>query len=112
MFKRIWNWSYYSEDINNLQVLCCSCHKIKTQNEKVHGCYVKINNTESSFNNQVQAIMDSELSSRYGEEDDEEEFNRKAEILTEYKKSFFMLMKKIIIWNFLITGKKIIIKNQ
>jgi len=67
--------------------------------------------------------MDSELSLRYAfiehiqplneeEDDDEEEFNRKAEILTEYKKSFFMLMKKMIIWNFLITGKNIIIKNQ
>ena len=62
---------------------------------------MKINNTESSFNNQVQTIMDSELSSRYAfiehiqplneeeDDDDEEEFNRKAEILTEYKESFF-----------------------
>jgi hypothetical protein len=52
-----------SKAMDNLQVLCALCYKKKTQNEKEHGCYVKINNTESSFNNQVQTIMDSELSS-------------------------------------------------
>ena len=51
-----------SQAMYNLQVLCCSCHKKKTQDEKEHGSYVKINNTESSFNNQVQTIVDSELS--------------------------------------------------
>ena len=80
---------------------------------------LKINNTESSFNNQVQTIMDSELCLRYAfiehrqplnddeeEEDDDditennidnnieckkytdEEFKRKAEILTNHKAWF------------------------
>ena len=38
-----------SKDIDNLQVLCCSCHKKKTQDEKENGWYIKINNTESSL---------------------------------------------------------------
>ena len=43
--ETIKNWlqEHPDEAIDNLQVLCCSCHKIKTQNEKEHGCYVKMN---------------------------------------------------------------------
>ena len=51
--------------LSNLQVLCKSCHKIKSQSEHEDGSYVKIIETESSFNKQVQEIMDSELSFRY-----------------------------------------------
>ena len=50
---------------DNLQVLCRSCHKKKTQTEQEDGSYIKIIDTESSFNNQVQTLMDSDLSFRY-----------------------------------------------
>ena len=50
---------------NNLQVLCKSCHKDKTQSKNEDGTYVRIVETESTFNNQVQEIMDSDLSFRY-----------------------------------------------
>ena len=54
-----------TNDINNLQLLCKSCHKEKTLREKEDGSYIKIIETESSFNNQVNEIMSSELSERY-----------------------------------------------
>lgn len=50
---------------DNLQVLCRSCHKNKSQTEKEDGSYIRIVDTESSFNKQVQKLMDSDLSFRY-----------------------------------------------
>ena len=47
---------------SNLQVLCKACHLIKTANEHESGQYIKISDTESSFNTQVQDILDSPLS--------------------------------------------------
>ncbi len=46
----------------NLQVLCKACHLIKTSNEHETGRYIKINDTESTFNKQVQDVFDSPLS--------------------------------------------------
>ena len=54
-----------SNEKSNLQILCKSCHKIKSQNEKEDGSYIKINPTESSCNNQVLEVMNDGLSSRY-----------------------------------------------
>ena len=50
-----------TNDIKNLQPLCKSCHKIKCSGEHEDGSYIKINDTESSFNNQTQEIMESTL---------------------------------------------------
>ena len=50
-----------TNDINNLQPLCKSCHKIKCSGEHEDGSYIKINDTESSFNNQAQEIIESTL---------------------------------------------------
>lgn len=54
-----------SNDISNLQALCASCHKIKTQEEKENGEYIKIDNTKSSFNNTVNEIYKSDLMKRW-----------------------------------------------
>ena len=54
-----------TNDDDNLQVLCKPCHKNKTQSEKEEGAYVKIINSESSFNQQVQEVMENKLSHRY-----------------------------------------------
>ncbi len=47
---------------SNLQVLCKACHLIKTSNEPETGQYIKISDTESTFNSQVHEIMNSPLS--------------------------------------------------
>ena len=47
---------------SNLQVLCKACHLIKTPNEHETGQYIKINDTESTCNKQVQKVFDSPLS--------------------------------------------------
>jgi len=49
---------------DNVQVLCKGCHFEKTQTEKENG-YVKISDTESSFNNEVLNIMNSNLNNSY-----------------------------------------------
>ena len=54
-----------TNNIKNLQLLCKSCHKEKTLREKEDGSYIRIIDTESSFNNQVNEIMSSPLSERY-----------------------------------------------
>ncbi len=46
----------------NLQVLCKSCHLIKTSNEHETGQYIKVNDTESTFNKQTREVFDSSLS--------------------------------------------------
>ena len=48
--------------MNNLQVLCKACHLIKTSNEHESGQYIKVSDTESTFNTQVQDVMTSSLS--------------------------------------------------
>jgi len=49
-----------TNDLDNLQVLCKQCHHEKTQEEKEHG-YVKLSETESSFNLKTQDIFNSDL---------------------------------------------------
>ncbi len=44
---------------SNLQILCKACHLIKTANEHETGQYIKISDTESTFNSQVQEIITS-----------------------------------------------------
>jgi len=46
----------------NLQLLCKACHLIKTSNEHETGQYIKVNDTESTFNKQVQDVFDNPLS--------------------------------------------------
>ena len=50
-----------SNELNNLQVLCKPCHMVKCSSEHENGQYIKINDTESTYNKQVQDIMDSPL---------------------------------------------------
>ena len=47
--------------ISNLQLLCPSCHKDKTKHECEDGSYVRIIDTESSFNKQTTEIIHSDL---------------------------------------------------
>jgi hypothetical protein len=47
---------------SNLQVFRKACHLIKTANEHETGQYIKISDTDSTFNSQVQEIMNSPLS--------------------------------------------------
>jgi hypothetical protein len=46
---------------NNLQPLCKACHGDKCSNEHESGEYIKIIDSESSFNNHIQSVMDSPL---------------------------------------------------
>ena len=46
---------------SNLQALCKSCHKDKCTNEHENGEYIKIIDSESTFNKHVQSIIDSPL---------------------------------------------------
>jgi 5-methylcytosine-specific restriction endonuclease McrA len=50
-----------TNETNNLQPLCKACHLVKTSNEHEQGQYIKIKDTESTFNQNVQEIMDSPL---------------------------------------------------
>ena len=50
-----------TNEMSNLQVLCKACHLIKTANEHETGQHIKISDTESTFNSQVQEIMNSPL---------------------------------------------------
>ena len=54
-----------SNDNENLQVLCKPCHFVKTKEEKEEHVYVRTSQTESSFNSNVQEIIESPLSSAY-----------------------------------------------
>ena len=47
-------------ELANLQVLCKECHYAKSKEEQQDG-YVKISNTESSFNSQTLEIIQSHL---------------------------------------------------
>jgi hypothetical protein len=46
---------------SNLQPLCKACHGDKCSNEHETGEYIKIIDSESSFNNHIQSVMDSQL---------------------------------------------------
>ena len=50
-----------SNDISNLQPLCKSCHREKTTTELADGSYVKIDETESSYSNELESIVNSPL---------------------------------------------------
>jgi 5-methylcytosine-specific restriction protein A len=52
-----------TNELSNLQALCVYCHRDKTHNEQENGQFVKFTDTESTFNNQVQEMMSSNLSS-------------------------------------------------
>ncbi len=52
-----------TNELSNLQALCIGCQMAKTHNEQQNGQFVKFTDTESTFNNQVQEIMSSILSS-------------------------------------------------
>jgi len=48
-----------TNELSNLQALCIGCHMDKTANEQENGQFVKFADTESSFNEKVQEIMNS-----------------------------------------------------
>ena len=50
-----------TNEMKNLQPLCKACHLVKTSDEHEQGKYIKINDTESTFNEHVQEVMDSPL---------------------------------------------------
>ena len=54
-----------TNDLKNIQLLCKSCHKKKSHVEKEDGSYIRIIETESTFNNQLLEIMSSDLCERY-----------------------------------------------
>ncbi len=54
-----------TNELPNLQALCVGCHMDKTANEQENGQFVKFHDTESSFNEKVQEIRNSVLSSSY-----------------------------------------------
>ena len=51
--------------IDNLQLLCKACHKQKSKHEQEDGEYVRIIETESSYNDQVKKIMQDPMSFSY-----------------------------------------------
>ena len=53
------------DKLTNLQSLCKSCHYEKTKNEQENNEYVRLSDSESSFNNQVKAVMFSEQSNNH-----------------------------------------------
>jgi hypothetical protein len=54
-----------TNDDENLQVLCVSCHKDKCETEIENGMYTMLKDTQSSFNNQVTEVMKSQLARSY-----------------------------------------------
>ena len=53
-----------SNESENLQILCKPCHFDKTRNEQENG-YVKVSETESSFNSTTKEIFNSSLNASY-----------------------------------------------
>ena len=49
-----------TNDIDNLQILCKECHYVKTKEEAEEG-WVKVSDTESSFNSETSKVFESEL---------------------------------------------------
>jgi hypothetical protein len=54
-----------TNDEYNLQILCKSCHKIKCENEIEDGSYIRVIDTESSFNTRVHDIINSDMAQSY-----------------------------------------------
>lgn len=52
-------------ELNNMQLLCKGCHKVKSQQESETGVYIRTSETHSSFNEATRAIFDSELVRSY-----------------------------------------------
>uniref|UniRef100_A0A6C0EDG0 HNH nuclease domain-containing protein n=1 Tax=viral metagenome TaxID=1070528 RepID=A0A6C0EDG0_9ZZZZ len=50
-----------SNEIENIQALCVSCHLDKTKNERETGAYVSLNNSESTYNKITNEIFTSNL---------------------------------------------------
>ena len=50
-----------TNEIDNLQILCKPCHFVKSKEEKEDG-YVKVSETESSFNSETSNVFESDLS--------------------------------------------------
>ena len=49
-----------TNEIDNLQILCKPCHFVKSKDEKEDG-YVKVSETESSFNSETSKVFESDL---------------------------------------------------
>ena len=54
-----------TNDVENLQLLCLSCHADKCDSERENGVYKRISDTHSSFNSEVKKIMVSDLAKSY-----------------------------------------------
>ena len=54
-----------NNEVDNLQLLCCSCQKEKSKYDQEDGDYVRIIETESSYNSEVRNIMKSSLAYSY-----------------------------------------------
>jgi len=79
-----------TNDSNNLQVLCKPCHFEKTQTEHEQG-YIKLSQTESSFNTTVKDIFNSDLNTKHAFiEKIKENIPTK---LSDYKIHFFDLVR-------------------
>ena len=50
-----------NNDIDNLQILCKECQYVKTKDEADEG-WVRVSDTESSFNSETSQVFESELS--------------------------------------------------
>ena len=91
-----------TNDIKNLQLLCKSCHKEKTLTEKEDGSYIRIIETESSFNNQLNDIMSSPFCERYAFVEnvvplENEEEPKKVKVNTKYSEEDFKRKEDIIV---------------
>ncbi len=62
--------------------MCIGCHIDKTANEPENGQFVKFNDTESSFNEKVQEIMNGVLSSSYAFVEQLEQTHMEEKIFT------------------------------
>ncbi len=51
-----------TNELENIQGLCVDCHKIITDIERNNSEYIYINRSESSFNKEVEAVVNSDLS--------------------------------------------------
>lgn len=52
-------------ELDNLQILCKPCHKNKCNCENEDGSYIRLIDSESSFNNRVREIINSDLNKHY-----------------------------------------------
>ena len=54
-----------SNDLSNLQLLCCACHSEKTKKEREAGDYMIHDRTKSSFNPKVEQVVFSDLNKHW-----------------------------------------------